>query len=280
MTPIFRLFLPIVISAMCSNPDRVALMADMQNRDFATQEQVVRAVAARDYYEYLVVAGDVVHAAGCWGVHALDARWVEQMAVLAPLEGLEWHFAPGNHDYGYGYGDPHRYPARQDALDAWDRWVGPRYHFFESRHACFFLIDDMLWDDEQAIWLKGAVAACGKSWKILVKHRPLRNPWPEFAPAYTVEPNPSIWEQFGFDLVVAGHQHALAVWMQGRTLNITLPPVCANVPPPYPISGQPAITVVAVPMSGFAELEICSDALAWRVFREDGLLLLGGRLDN
>ena len=95
-----------------------------------------------------------------------------------------------------------------------------------------------------------------------------------------VEPHPEIYERFGFDVVVAGHQEALELWMQAGTLNITLPAASGYWAAPFAISGQPAIIPVAVPMSGFAELEICGDALAWRVFRKDGLLLLGGRLDN
>jgi len=253
----WRAFLPVV---RAREVDRVGLFADTQSQAFDVQVKIIEHLVEMDA-EWMIGAGDIISAQGCATAACVDERWQAEMEVLAPL--AELHLAPGNHDYDLEAG-----------VAAWEAWVGPRYHSFESRYACFFLVDDQVWDEEQAAWLKTAVDECERPWRILVKHVPMAH---GATVAWYEERYPERYEALDVDVVISGHRHCIAAWEDGGRLNLVLPAASATrVWEPYPVQAERAITPLPVPALGYGELAITAERLDWWLYREDGLVLLEG----
>jgi Calcineurin-like phosphoesterase len=115
-------------------------------------------------------------------------------------EGVEWHFSLGNHDWATDDGQP----ELEEPAFGMD---GPNYVVRES--GVRFVIANS--NEMDRAWLREELAAePGDRWTIVVFHHPVYSPGlhgstPAFADL------PAIFEDYGVDLVLNGHDHFYSV---------------------------------------------------------------------
>ena len=122
--------------------------------------------------------------------------------------------AMGNHDYPTDNGAPYLslFDPPQNALR--DQDMG-RYYSFDYGNAHFVVVDsnlpldvdDVIADDDMFDWLRHDLSQTAQPWKIVSCHHPPYNTGDHGSDKRVRAKLIPIFEEFGIDLVLSGHQH-------------------------------------------------------------------------
>ncbi|MEZ4318421.1 MAG: metallophosphoesterase [Myxococcota bacterium] len=225
--------IPVVLAATASAQSlRFAAIGD-----FGDDDDDSRAVAAlvRGWDpELIVTVGDNDYSDGAYqgsneglelGVGQYYADWIGDYSGAYGAGATENAFwpTPGDHDWGDTCDDP---GGLDDYLAYFDLPDGPgegRYYDFRRGPVHFFALhsvedcepDGATADSAQARWVRDAAAASDAPFKVAFFHHP---PWSSGEYATDGEHMQWPWADWGFQLVLAGHEHDYErVWTEGIT---------------------------------------------------------------
>ena len=246
-------------------------MGDSRQRSVA---RGMAAAASELKADFVLLLGDNIYPEGV--ASADDPLW--QSAFVEPFShpSLDLPFYPvlGNHDYA----------GNEQAQVGWagdPRWRMPaRYHSFsrelsDGTAVAFVLIDTLpltlgparkarkiLGADEQLAWLEATLAGISADWILAAGHHPLLSGGPHGSDALLALQLAPLFERYGVDIYMAGHDHYQAWIPSGRGWVHLISGAGSN---PVSVRWTPQ-TVAAHAGLGFTRLRIESHRV-WIEFR-------------
>lgn len=173
-------------------------------------QRQLRHQIARDSFDFILTTGDNSQGEGTYqqfNYKVFDVyRDIFSRAALFP--------ALGNHDYMTGNAAPYL-----DLFDlpgnAWRDEDKKRYYSFDYGNTHFTVIDsnlpldvdDAIADDDMFDWLRHDLGETTQPWKIVVCHHPPYNAGSHGSDERVQKKLVPIFETYGVDLLLSGHQH-------------------------------------------------------------------------
>lgn len=205
--------------------------------------------------EFTVMAGDIVYDKGA--DFEYDPRYFKPYREL--IDHIPFFPVPGNHDVVTEQGAPFRnvfnFPQGVFYRDFF--WGDVHFIGLDSNH---------VEDAKQKEWLINALKAPAR-WKIVYFHHPAFSSG-EYGGYPTIQKNwVPLFEQFGADLVIAGHSHAYerTVPINGITYIVT----GGGGAPLYPV-GKSDFTAAALSVHHLVSIRVTEDQLELKALDETG----------
>jgi hypothetical protein len=164
-----------------------------------------------DAFDFIITTGDNAYPDGSYA--QFDKRVFQIYQAL--FSQIPVFPTPGNHDYHSGAGAPYLdlFDLPQNAWRAADR---ERYYAFDYGNVHFVALDsntplyrsDQAASDDMFDWLRAELDQTEQLWKIVVMHLPVYSTGPHQADSHIARAKlRPIFETYGVDLVLSGHDH-------------------------------------------------------------------------
>jgi tartrate-resistant acid phosphatase type 5 len=269
------------------------VIGDWGVRGASNQVAVADAMAARAQTRrprFIISTGDNFYQNGV--ASTTDSHWTQSFVNVynqQALQRINWFVVLGNHDY---QGSPQ---AQIDYSEVENRWNLPRRYYKRSFEvgqlkADLFFIDTSPYipsyhssslmaanfisgqEERQKTWLQRGLQRSTADWQIVVGHHPLYSgsPTHQSDQPYMRENFLEIFEQYGVDLYLAGHDHDLQLLKapSERTYHIVSGGgggFRATNPHPY--------HEFAEATAGFVALQLSESSFRARFINQDGTVL-------
>jgi acid phosphatase type 7 len=265
-----------------NEPDKFSFIyfGDPQNDIRSQWSRVIRAAYRHNpEASFMVYAGDIINRAG------RDVEWQEFFdAGSFILSTIPQVMTPGNHDYRNQVLDPHWKYQFSQPLN------GPQ----GVKHTCF-AIDyknlklislDTATESElrsengtalkiQQAWLDSVLASNTKTWVIVTTHLPIYSPKENRDNAHIRKAFQPLFEKYGVDLVLTGHDHSYGRGMatdDPKAKPSVMYVVSVSGPKFYEAGDKPWMQVKGSGKQLFQNISIDGKKLEYKAYTADGAL--------